>query len=120
MPTCITTLLSKRTSMSSFAHSDKVCSKSARSRRPCTCRVRRCRRRFAELSNSATRHERFQRALQAAMLQQQKAMQTLMEIDGTLYKVDVELTNYIQVISDEHIDGMKKTIELLKDDSVTD
>jgi len=44
----------------------------------------------------------------------------LIEIDGTIYKVGIELSNFIQIISDEHIDGMKNTIESLSDDSVTD
>jgi hypothetical protein len=45
---------------------------------------------------------------------------TLIDIDGTIYKVHIQLSNFIQIISDEHIDGMKKTIESLSDDSVTD
>ncbi|UJR13212.1 hypothetical protein I4U23_000234 [Adineta vaga] len=102
---------------------------------------------LAELNKSAEKHEKFMRALQASVVHQQKilpilkkqtqSIQTLvredqlveigrvinhhqnelMEISGTIYKVQVQLTNFIQVISDEHIDGMKKTIELLSDDS---
>lgn len=105
---------------------------------------------LAELNKGAERHERLQRALRTSVIHQQKVLpilkkqtqsmqalvredrlieigriinhhhDTLIEIDGTIYKVEIELSNFIQIVSDEHIDGMKKTIESLSDDSVTD
>lgn len=105
---------------------------------------------LAELDKSAERYGRLQRALQTSVVHQQKVLpilkqqtqsmqalvrddrlieigriinhhqDALIEIDGTIFKVQIELTNFIQIVSDEHIDGMKKMIKSLSEDSVTD
>ncbi|CAF1379200.1 unnamed protein product [Adineta steineri] len=105
---------------------------------------------LADLNTSAEKYDKYQRALQTSVMHQQKVLpilkeqtqsmqalvredrlveigriidhhqDTLIDIDGTIFKVQIQLTNFIGVISDEHIDGMKKTIESLTEESVTE
>lgn len=44
----------------------------------------------------------------------------LLDIDGNTYKVQVEIKDMIEILSTDDTDGLKKTIEKLKDQTVTD
>lgn len=102
------------------------------------------------LNKTSDRYEVLQRTLQASVIHQQKILpilkeqtqsmqvlvqedrlveigriinhhqDALMDIDGSTYKVQIEVEQIIEIVNNKHTDGVKKAIESLKDESVAD